>query len=99
STAVVVLQTLRRRWLLLTIGTLVVAGLIAITAYYKLIPGAGHDEAHLPPKPEAPPDLQKSRDTFVSGMQALQRDDGADAVKHFSSFTFGSRAVEEYRLY
>ena len=93
------LQTLRRRWLLLTVGTLVVAGLIALTAYYKLIPGAGHEEARVLPKPEAPPDLQKLRDTFVSGMQALQRDDGADAVKHFSSFTFGSRAVEEYRLY
>lgn len=60
---------------------------------------AAHEEADLPAKQEAPPDLQKLRDTYTSGLQALQRDDGPDAVKHFSSFTFGPRAVEEYRLY
>lgn len=53
----------------------------------------------MPPKAEAPPDLQKLRDAFSSGMQALQRNDGADAVQHLSSFTFGTRAVEQYRLY
>jgi soluble lytic murein transglycosylase-like protein len=90
----------RRRWLLVTVITLVVAGLLAITAYYKLSPRAlVHDEAELAAKPQAPPDLQKLRDRFVSGMQALQRDDGEEAVRQFASFDFGTRAVEEYRLY
>ncbi|HJQ40391.1 MAG TPA: transglycosylase SLT domain-containing protein [Thermoanaerobaculia bacterium] len=94
------LQTLRRRWLLVTVITLVVAGLIAITAYYKLRPGeSAEEEAEVAQKPQAPPDLQKLREVFASGMQALQKNEGAEAVKHFSSFTFGSRRVEEYRLY
>jgi len=50
-------------------------------------------------KPEAPPDLQKLRDTYTAALEAFQRDDGAEAVRLFSSFTFGPRAVEEYRLY
>jgi soluble lytic murein transglycosylase-like protein len=52
-----------------------------------------------PPKPQAPPDLEKLRPTFEAGMDALQRGEGAAAVQRFGSFTFGSRAVEEYRLY
>src|SRR5439155_1817 len=51
------------------------------------------------PKPEAPPDLEKLRSAFTSGVDALRRGDGAAAVKHLGSFTFGSRAVEEYRLW
>lgn len=93
------LQSLRKRWLLVTV-TLVVAGLVAVTAYYKLLPRMQtREEADLPEKPAAPPDLQKLRDVFTSGAQALQRKDGPEAVRHFSSFTFGTRAVEEYRLY
>ncbi len=90
---------LRRRWLLVTVITLVIAGLVGITAYYKLRPGETEEKAELPQKPQAPPDLQKLREVFASGMQALQKNEGAEAVKHFSSFTFGSRRVEEYRLY
>jgi soluble lytic murein transglycosylase-like protein len=52
-----------------------------------------------PPKPEAPPDLEKLRPSFETGMAALQRGEGATAVQNFGSFSFGSRAVEEYRLY
>jgi len=52
-----------------------------------------------PPKPEAPPDLEKLRPAFTSGIEALNRGDGAAAIRHFSSFKFGERAVEEYRLY
>jgi soluble lytic murein transglycosylase-like protein len=94
-----VLQTLRRRWLLVTVITLVIAGLIGVGAYYKLAPGEREEEAEAPQKPQAPPDLQKLREVFASGMQALQKNEGAEAVKHLSSFTFGSRRVEEYRLY
>ena len=50
-------------------------------------------------EPEAPPDLEKLRDTFRAGLAALQRSDGPGAIRQFGSFTFGSRAVEQYRLY
>src|SRR6185369_6660937 len=58
-----------------------------------------HREKRVVAKPEAPPDLAKLRDVYSAGLEALQRGDGPDAVKHFSSFHFGSRAVEQYRLY
>lgn len=94
------LQSLRKRWLLITVIALVIAGLVAVTAYYKLVPRLQtQEEADLPSKPAAPPDLQKLRDVFASGVEALQRKDGPGAVQHLSSFDFGTRAVEEYRLY
>jgi soluble lytic murein transglycosylase-like protein len=95
---VLVLQKLRRRWLLVTVIIVVIAGLGALS-WYLLAPHDVQEEAGLPSKPQAPPDLQKLRDTFASGMQALAHDDGAEAVKQFGSFDFGSRQVEEYRLY
>jgi soluble lytic murein transglycosylase-like protein len=52
-----------------------------------------------PKKTEAPPDLEKLRNTFTAGLQAIGKNDGAAAVQQFSSFTFGSRHVEQYRLY
>lgn len=91
---------LRRRRLLVTVVTVVIAGLLGITAYYKLGPRETREqEAELAPKPQAPPDLQKLRDSFAAGMKALADKDGAEAVKHFSSFDCGPRRVEEYRLY
>ena len=94
------LRSLRKRWLLVTVIALVVAGLVAVTAYYKLGPRMQTaEEADVPSKPAAPPDLQKLRDVFVSGVAALKKKDGAEAVRQFSSFDFGTRAVEEYRLY
>jgi soluble lytic murein transglycosylase-like protein len=53
----------------------------------------------VPAKPEAPPDLEKLRTTFDAGLEAMRRGDGAEAANQFSSFTFGRRAVDEYRLY
>ncbi len=60
---------------------------------------AGDDEGGPPEKPQAPLDLQKVRAVYAAGVEALQHDDGAEAVRQLSSFSFGSRAVEEYRLY
>lgn len=92
------LQSLRRHWLLSSIiAVILIAGITVITL--RMRAPKVHVEPDLPAKPEAPPDLEKLRDTYAAGLDALQRDDGADAVKHLSSFTFGSRAVEEYRLY
>ena len=93
------LQKLRRRWLFLAVLALVIGGLAAVTVFV-VIPRRESREAEAPPpKPEAPPDLKKQRESFLAGMQAMQHDDGAEAVRHFSSFTFGIRRVEEYRLY
>jgi soluble lytic murein transglycosylase-like protein len=47
----------------------------------------------------APPDLAKYRGEMLSGFDALQRGDSQDAVHHLASFSWGQRAVEEYRLY
>src|SRR3954451_19007764 len=53
----------------------------------------------VPAKPEAPPDLEKLRPAFTAGLDANHRRDGAEAVKQLSSFHFGKRAVDEYRMY
>jgi soluble lytic murein transglycosylase-like protein len=73
-------------------------------AYYfsrggALFPSGDDDSNGAPLPPQAPPDLQKLRPAYTAGVQALQNDDGQEAVRQLSSFTFGSRAVEEYRLY
>ena len=95
------LQWLRKRWWVVAIvAVLVSAGIVVITFSNRLTGGdVEHAEPDLPSQAEAPPDLQKLRDAYAAGTAALARKDGADAVKHLSSFTFGSRAVEEYRLY
>jgi len=88
----------RRKWLVVPI-TVVVLGLIAAGIYFFVpLPFIRREHAE-PAKPEAPPDLAKLRDVYTAGLDALQRGDGPDAIKQFSSFRFGSRAVEQYRLY
>lgn len=89
---------MRKRWLVVSVAVVVAIGLIAIGIYVNRMPGT-HREKRVLAKPEAPPDLAKLRDTYAAGLDALQRGDGPDAIKHFSSFRFGSRAVEQYRLY
>ena len=95
------LQFLRRRWLAATIAVVLLlgGGALAILFIGDDADSRDHAEPDLPPKAAAPPDLEKLRDAYAAGVAALQRDDGADAVKHFGSFSFGPRAVEEYRLY
>ncbi|HKS25084.1 MAG TPA: lytic transglycosylase domain-containing protein [Thermoanaerobaculia bacterium] len=56
-------------------------------------------EAVARPKPEAPPDLEKLRATFTDSLDALNDKKGAEAAAKLASFTFGKRAVEEYRLW
>jgi soluble lytic murein transglycosylase-like protein len=48
---------------------------------------------------EAPADLASVRPQFLEALQALHEADGARAVRLLDQFTFGSRAVEQYRLY
>jgi soluble lytic murein transglycosylase-like protein len=94
------LQSLRRHWVLTAVlALLLVGGIVAVTVFRQAPDGRAEGEAALPDVSEAPPDLQKLRDPFAAGLAALQRNDGAAAVRHFASFSFGPRAVEEYRLY
>lgn len=93
------LQSLRRRWLLSSVIALVViAGIVAIVVVPRRASVNIQDEPELSQSAEAPPDLEKLRETYAAGLAALERKDGPDAVKHLSSFTFGTRVVEEYRL-
>jgi soluble lytic murein transglycosylase-like protein len=95
-----VLQFLRRRWLAAVVVLVVSAGLVVATIYLRrgsLL--TAPRQVDVEPKSEAPADLDKLREVFNAGVDALQRSDGRDAVRHFTSFDFGERAVEEYRLY
>lgn len=77
-----------------------IAGLAAAAIWYYRSPReTREEEAETPARAQAPPDLQKLREAFAAGRAAVQRDDGAEAVRHLGSFDFGARAVEEYRLY
>ncbi len=94
------LRIVRRKWIVIAVGVIVVFGLaITITTIYVLRLRKMREEAAIPSQPEAPPDLEKLREPFVSGAAAILRNDGPDAIRHLSSFTFGPRSVEEYRLY
>ena len=86
----------QRRLIAICIALTPVLG--ALGVYYYVQRRAASQVA-VPPKPEAPPDLEKLRPAFTVGLDALRRGDGPTAVRQFSSFKFGRRAVEEYRLY
>ncbi len=95
------LQWLRKRWwVVAVVAVLVSAAIVVVTFRDRILPGSETDvEPDVPLKAEAPPDLQKYREAYVAATSALARDDAAEAVKQLSSFSFGPRAVEEYRLY
>src|SRR5881394_1510301 len=90
----------RRR--LLLINLLVLVGAIVAVATHLAMRNRTkeHGAATLVrQKPEAPPDLEKLRATFTAGIDALNHKKGAEAAKQLGSFTFGKRAVDEYRLW
>jgi soluble lytic murein transglycosylase-like protein len=88
----------RRHWVI-AVAAVLVPVLIVVTALRVRQSRDQHGEFVVPAKPEAPPDLEKLRPIFEAGLEAIRRGDGAEAVNRFSSFTFGKRAVDEYRLY
>ncbi len=92
------LLALRRKWIVIAIAIPVIAA-VAIGIVYLARNAEHPPERFVRTAPEAPPDLAKLRDVFSSGVDALQNNDAGTAVRRFSSFTFGPRAVEEYRLY
>jgi soluble lytic murein transglycosylase-like protein/TolA-binding protein len=98
-----VIKVGRRKWLVILIAVLVLGGLAGGIFYWPRL-RANHEiaegqDSSAPSKPLAPPDLEKLREPFAAGRAAVDKKDGAEAVKQLSSFDFGSRAVEEYRLY
>src|SRR3977135_2730347 len=88
----------RRGWVIAVVAVLVPV-MALITVLFVWPHRARNLESVVPEKPEAPPDLEKLRPTFDAGLEAMRRGDGAEAARQFSSFTFGKRAVDEYRLY
>lgn len=88
----------QRRWAIVVVAVLI--SVLAVVSFLVVKPRtAKNREFVVPAKPEAPPDLEKLRPAFVAGIEAFRHGNGAEAVKQLSSFTFGRRAVEEYRLY
>jgi len=90
---------MRRKWILVAAALGVLAALVLIAVRYGPELGREREVAVAPAKPEAPPDLAKHRDQFRAGLEAAIRGDGQMAIQQLSSFHFGSRQVEEYRLY
>jgi soluble lytic murein transglycosylase-like protein len=93
------MRALRRRWIVISVAVLLAIGLTIIVRRYFRPRGVSRQEAGAAHKPEAPPDLQKSRDQFLAGLAAIRAKDGAKAASTLASFSFRGRVVEEYRLY
>lgn len=89
----------RQRWISGSIGVAVLAAIIAAVLYVAHERREERVEAGPPPKTEAPPDLAKLQPLFSAGVDAVRNKNGGEAVQKLSSFHFGKRAVEEYRLY
>src|SRR5256885_11366032 len=88
----------RRGWVVAV--AVVLAPLLILVGVLRIGRARAHREEYVvPAKPEAPPDLEKLRPAFTAGLEAIRRHDGAAAVKQLSSFHFGKRAVDEYRMY
>jgi soluble lytic murein transglycosylase-like protein len=62
-------------------------------------PEGATSEASGEPEPDAPPELEKHAATFREGVEAVEQGFGPRGVELLSSFSFGSRPVEQYRLY
>jgi soluble lytic murein transglycosylase len=96
-----VLQLLRRKWLVVTIVVVLLGAGILLLVFRRAPAPAEEAEtsAAALSKEEAPPDLQKLRDSYNAGVEAFREKKADEAIRLLSSFTFGPRAVEEYRLY
>jgi soluble lytic murein transglycosylase-like protein len=90
----------RRKWRVIAAAIPIAIGLALAGVYLvRRAEERPRGEALARPKPEAPPDLEKLRNSYTAGLDALQRGDGGEAIRYLSSFNFGPREVEEYRLY
>jgi soluble lytic murein transglycosylase len=95
-----VLQWLRRKWMFATfLVALLVGAIVLVTVLRREQQAEPSADSELAAKAEAPPDLEKIRDQYHAGVAALASNEADEAIRQFSSFTFGSRPVEQYRLY
>ncbi|HUQ99527.1 MAG TPA: lytic transglycosylase domain-containing protein [Gemmatimonadaceae bacterium] len=85
--------------MVISVTAVVIAGIVIAAIFFARDSEEQREEARIAARPEAPPDLEKLRDEYTAGVDAVRHKDGPAAVTHLSSFTFGPRAVEEYRLY
>ena len=95
-------KLLSRRNILIAVAVVaVVAIIIAAIAVSRRSPAekAESRSPQMEVKRETPPDLAKYRAAYAAGVAALEKKDAAEAVKQLGSFSFGTRAVEQYRLY
>jgi soluble lytic murein transglycosylase-like protein len=92
------MRAFRRQWIVTAVAVVVAISLIVAGVIY-LRPRGRKREAVVAHKPEAPPDLEKLRDQYLAGLQAIRAKDGPKAVSTLAAFTFRKRLVEEYRLY
>ena len=90
--------THRRKWIVVAIIAIVLIG-GGVAGFLVFRETVVREEAAIPAKPEAPPDLEKLRAQYIEGVNAVASGDGPKGVERLSSFHFGSREVEEYRLY
>lgn len=98
---------LRRRLIRTAIALAIVLGAAAVY-FFTPLPDrvregvrktAQERERASEPTTPAPRDLAAQRQEFLDGIDALQKGDSRDAIRHFRGTNFGDRAVEEYRLY
>src|SRR5438093_1235785 len=87
---------MRRSWPYILVAVVLAAGAGVFVYIHQK---STTREVATPPKPEAPPDLEKLRSAYDAGLDAIHRGDGPAAIKQFSAFTFGKRVVDEYRLF
>ncbi len=92
------LHWLRNRWLAGALAFILLSAGLIVLSIRRPLPATGEAPAPVAP-PQAPADLRTLVSIYTAGLDAIQRGDGEDAVAHLSSFDFGDRAVEEYRLY
>ena len=94
---------LRRRGLVIGVVVALVVALLATTLYFRRGRQQPREDtaeaAAAAAQAQAPPDLQKLREPYLAGVEALREKNAAEAIRRLASFDFGPRAVEEYRLY
>ena len=73
----------RRAKGILAIGVAIAIFIAGAAAFFFMRKTTADGETVVAAKPDAPPDLAKLRPAFDAGIEALQRGDGAEAVKQF----------------
>lgn len=85
-----------RKYLWTALGIAAIAVIVALVAGPQRPP----DRLSAGSRPQdVPPDLAPFREPFLEGMEALQNGDSSRAIELLDAMTFGSRKVEQYRLY